>query len=162
VAGLRERTTSECGSLDVDLRLTVPRLGSAGSGPAGQDLRDRTKAIDRGSLGAGSWDVEGGERTRRGDLGLPQTTIILLYFFRSASAITRGACRLQRGAWASACRDRGGRAAGGRGRSFFIFSTGPQSHSSQVYQSLQNDTPEASFETLGVVCAGGTATKLTV
>jgi hypothetical protein len=40
---------------------------------------------------------------------------------------------------------------------------------SHRYQSLQNDSPEASFETafqaickLGVVRAGGTATKLTV
>ena len=49
--------------------------------------------------------------------------------------------------------------AAGGGAPFFIFSI---THSSQVYQSLQNDSPEASFETLGVVCAGGTATKLTV
>jgi hypothetical protein len=33
---------------------------------------------------------------------------------------------------------------------------------SHRYQSLQNDSPEASFETVGVVRAGGTATKLTV
>jgi len=102
--------------------------------------------MDRDSLGAGSWDVEGGERTLiRGDLGLPQNNRNISFVLRQPRSV------VQRGPpWSSVSRMVSAVAA-----LFLIFF-------SHRYQSLQNDSPEASFETVGVVRAGGTATKLTV